>query len=437
MSIVNGRLIGITLVMIVVSVMLDTSIPDISTYTGGLDSSVYYLIIFISVTIVYAITQFIILNYVKSKIEVVTTNNIILNLHRFVSILQFIILGLILVLIFQMLLFGIYASILLKVIVSINYVVALILFAFLGVKLLMWERLNRNVTLISYSVAVFGLSLTCMLSIFYLPSQLVNQLGMNVIFPMKTVQIFVGDANNNFSLLYNVTFVTSFIITWVATVFLLHHYSKRIGRPLYWIMVFIPLIYFLTQFQSYIPDIFQGFHESDPLLYAIAYTLFYNTSKPIAGILFGLAFWSVSRAIKNSIVRDYMLISAFGMVMFFTANQPSALTLVPYPPFGVVTISFVALSSYLILIGIYTSSISISTDTELLKLVRKSLPYDSNLLGSIGGANEIQQIQNRTLKITSQLANKIDKETGIQTSIEEEDIKEYLNEILQVLRGKK
>jgi hypothetical protein len=50
---------------------------------------------------------------------------------------------------------------------------------------------------------------------------------------------------------YLITSILSFILTWVATVVLLHHYSGRLGRTKYWIVVSIPLVYFLSEFQVF------------------------------------------------------------------------------------------------------------------------------------------------------------------------------------------
>jgi hypothetical protein len=49
---------------------------------------------------------------------------------------------------------------------------------------------------------------------------------------------------------YNVTNIVSFILIWVSTVLLLYHYSSRVGKAKYWLIVSIPLLYFIIQFQG-------------------------------------------------------------------------------------------------------------------------------------------------------------------------------------------
>jgi hypothetical protein len=42
----------------------------------------------------------------------------------------------------------------------------------------------------------------------------------------------------------------------------------------------------------------------------------------------------------------------------------------PYPPFGIITTSLMGLSSYLVLVGIYSSAVSLSQDSELRRDIR-------------------------------------------------------------------
>jgi hypothetical protein len=55
-----------------------------------------------------------------------------------------------------------------------------------------------------------------------------------------------------------------------------------------------------------------------------------------------------------------------------------------YLPLGVVTVSFVGLSSYLMFVGLYCSALSLSEDIRLRQSIRKSTVEQSKLLDSIG-----------------------------------------------------
>jgi hypothetical protein len=49
------------------------------------------------------------------------------------------------------------------------------------------------------------------------------------------------------------------------------------------------------------------FRTSEPILFGVVYTLFFNATIPIGGALFGIAFWSVARSIERNTVKRYMI----------------------------------------------------------------------------------------------------------------------------------
>jgi hypothetical protein len=103
----------------------------------------------------------------------------------------------------------------------------------------------------------------------------------------------------------------------------------------------------------------------------------------------------------------------------------------PYPPFGLATISFLGLASYLVLIGIYASAISVSEDSKLRRSIRNFAINESKLLGDIGMAQMEQDIQKKIIAFTKQNKEKMTEETGIQSSLTEEDMKEYLEKVIR------
>ncbi len=244
----------------------------------------------------------------------------------------------------------------------------------------------------------------------------------------------IVDSFTDESYLYLTTI--SFILTWIATIFLLHHYSKKIGHYVYWLMVLTPLTAFLFPFQSFFPNIL-SFIYSSPIELEVVSSIVNNLTIPAGAVLFGIAFLGAGKRLSNlTVVRDYLFIAGLGIMLFFIANNPTFLTVLTFPPFGLSTICLVGISSYLLLVGIYSSSLSIAGDAELLRTVRKSLPAESNLLGMIGSAQQIQNIENRAIKMTNQLSAKMMLDSGVQTSINDEDIKAYLAEIMDELKQK-
>jgi hypothetical protein len=125
-------------------------------------------------------------------------------------------------------------------------------------------------------------------------------------------------------------------------------------------------------------------------------------------------------------------------MLLFTANQPIFLLLVPYPPFGLVTISFTELASYLFYLGIYSASVSISEDSKLRQSIqRAAIKESTQFLDSIGTAEMEQEIERRVVLMTAATKEKMEKETGISSSFDNEDIRKYLQKVLREIGSRR
>jgi ABC-type multidrug transport system fused ATPase/permease subunit len=214
---------------------------------------------------------------------------------------------------------------------------------------------------------------------------------------------------------------------------ILRHYSSKLRQVRYGVILSLPLVYFLLQFLPPFQSIITALPQSESVFFL--YTFIFTFSKPIGGILFGIAFWVIARTLGHTnIVRDYMIISAYGLVLLFISKQAVLLVIIIYPPFGLVTVSFMGLSSYLLLLGVYSSAISVSEDSKLRQSIRNLAIKESRLLDSIGTAHMEQEIQRRVLTLTKQNQNKMEEETGIQSSLTDDDAKEYLEKVIEEVK---
>jgi hypothetical protein len=421
----GSKAIFVMMVVIIATAIIDTSITRISVFTGGLHSQNQNTLYFIILIFVYAIGQYVILRYIASKRK----NRTMLGLmfvHKVISILQYILIVLLVSIVLEMIFTSAYSSLLLKTIIWINYALSAVLLGYLAVRFFEWYKSNKNTVVISYGFAMTALSALAIVTIIYISNELSGQRGLGYIHPNVTYFLFISNIINPITFLYIAVSILSFVATWVSTILLLRHYSNKLGRTRYWIIVSIPLIFFLSQFQAIVLNIFIPLRLSDPFLFGIISTLVFNSTKTVGGILFGIAFWSIAKNVTRKEVRDYMTISAFGMVLLFTSNQPLGLTFLPYPPFGLVTVSFLGLASYLILVGISSSAISVANDVEVRRYIKKSVEQEASLLGDIGTAQMEDQIRKMILNKTKQLSDKLTQNTGITPSLEEQDIKEYV-----------
>jgi hypothetical protein len=261
------------------------------------------------------------------------------------------------------------------------------------------------------------------------PRQIVPHLGENIPF------LVPGSAQAILNVGYDVVSIVSFIMMWSATCLLMRHYSQTFGWMKFWVVVSLPMVYFISQFITFSLNVFAPLIFSQSIFYGIVLTLIYIFSKPVGGALFGIAFWSITRKIPQSkSVQNYMIISAYGLTLLFTSNQANVLLSAPYPPFGLAAASIVGLSSYLILIGIYSSAISVAQDTKLRQSIKRFAIKESRLLDSIGTAQMEQELLRRVMSFTKDNQNIMTTETGVESSLTEAELKEYLEQVMQEVK---
>ena len=129
-----------------------------------------------------------------------------------------------------------------------------------------------------------------------------------------------------------------------------------------------------------------------------------------------------------------MTTSGYGLLLLFASNQATVLINSPYPPFGMAAISFVGLSSYLMFVGIYSSAASVAQDMKLRKSIRNSVERQLDLLHNIGAAEMEKEIVKKVLNVSKNLSAEISERTGIEPSLEEQDINDYLAQVLRETR---
>jgi hypothetical protein len=431
--------ISIVVVLIIIALIVDTSIVSIATSTGGLRSSPYDIALFVIMSVIFAGGQYIILGFIKhqykdrDKIGGLRTN--LRLIEKIMTIVQYVLISILVFTISQMIFTMSYNIVFLRAAILVSYGLSMILLGILAKRFFSWFRSNRNLVVLAYALATTMISINLLTTIIYTNNQFDDDPAL--IRPVRSLTGAFTAPDVIFSFAYIVTSVSSFILTWIATVLLLRHYSRKLGRAKYWIIVSIPLGYFLSEFQPLFLYSFSDFRMSDPVLFGIIYNLIFAISKPLGGLLFGIAFWSVARSLTNETVKGYMIISAFGIMLLFTANQPTGLILVPYPPFGLATVSFMGLASYLIFLGIYSASLSVSEDSRLRQSIRKTALKESQFLDIIGTAEMEQRIQQRVIDLNARTKNSMLSETGISSSLDEEDIKYYLKQVLAEIKSKK
>jgi hypothetical protein len=428
----NFLIVMLTVISILIA---DAIITKISVFISQELISMWRNVVFAMMAGIFIVGQYFIIEYVKSRERIFAKKAASIDMfHKVITIAQYALAVILLTAIFQIITASHYNISLLTLAIAISYILAIVNLSLLSQRFFSWYRSNRNLVVLLYGISAASLSLNAGLTLAF--SGVILQDKPELVLPRVGTLLPLFEPGSMKDILN--TSVISFLITWIATASLLHHYSRRLGKLKYWIIVAIPLVYFLSQFLSPLLGLFDPIIELSPVINSILLILIFALSKPAGGILFGVAFWTMARNVQNCMVRDYMIISAYGLALLFISNQAISTVNAPsFPPFGLVTISFMGLASYMMLVGIYYSAMSVSQDIKLRTTIRRFAVDELGLLHNIGSAELRVKLENQMKDVIAKNQTAMIEETGVQSSISEEDAKQYLNEILKELGKQK
>jgi signal transduction histidine kinase len=434
----DNRKLFLIFFLVATVLVIDISISNVADMISKQAISAWGISLFIAISAIYTIGQYYILEIVKAKTRISKIRAPLFStLEMMVTIVQYTLTAIMVIVVLQIVVISHYHTNLLTLATSASYGLAVFLMALLSYQLFSWFKLNPNFAVLIYALAAAMITINAIDSIVYFDVVL---LGKPVIVSAQSKVIFQtgfnpGTPMSVVRLVQNASVISYFLLTWSGTIIVLRHHIQRVGRIKFWIIVMLPLVYFM----SYYVTLYQALHPNSPVTTALSSNLIlpillYTYSASICGVLFGFGFRSVSRSInQSSHVRDYMIITAYGFILYFITGGATVLQ-AGYPPFGLANVSFVGLASFLILVGLYHSAISVAHDVKLRKTIKKSAMEESKLLVSIGAAQMEQEIQRRVLKNTKQQRETLTQQTGVQSSLTEYEIKQYLTKVLREIK---
>lgn len=438
MSTQNNKIILIIMVAVIIVMMLDVSLARVYDLIVKQPTSPWRITTFAVITSICIVANYLILSYVAHK-----STNIrsvmrmqLGTVHLMARISQLAIIAVLVILLLQTVINLRYNTWLIIAMLWINYGLTITMLSLLAQRFFSWSRSNRNTTVVLYALASASLSVNAGFSLVYVNDVLVNRPEESMAYSAGSmVSITPNSERAVLNSGFFVSSIVSFALLWIATAVLLHHYSHKLGTIRYWMIIGSPLVLFLGQFASFFIRLFDPLIASDPVSFTIWITLIFTLSKPIGGVLFGIAFYTIARNVKHNIVlRNYLIISAFGFVLLYVADHASVLLVAPFPPFGVPSVSFVGLASYLILLGIYSSVISISEDVKLRHLLRKTAIDQSKLLDSMATAHIREEIHKKAISIMKDNSDKMAEVTGIEHTHSEDLVKQYIDEVMKEMQ---
>jgi hypothetical protein len=237
--------------------IMDISLSNISDMISV--STSWGFAAFIAITIVYAVGQFLILEFVKQKSKSIRLKSRLFNkLFTIMTIVQFVLTASIVFIILQIFLNSYYSTSMLIWSSSISYAMASIVMVILALEFFLWYKSNRNFVVLLYGAASIITSFSIASSLVFftvillgMPSEMVSpsELTMEQEEVGHSEQEEVGHSEQEevghgpdirkfdqstipgkVQIVYVVSHTLSFLVLWGGTAMLLHSYSKRLGK---------------------------------------------------------------------------------------------------------------------------------------------------------------------------------------------------------------
>jgi hypothetical protein len=413
------------MLVVITTIMVDSEVGLVADFIPAQISSSVGIAVFIAIAIIFAITQSFILAYVKQSNKETEARALYLDVtHIIVSIAQYLLVGILAFVILQIMTAQQYNLTTLYVSQAISYGLWIVTLGLLARAFFSWyRRSDKNImvliltlSMIAYVVnGVIGLASNIDLlnqqrpvitstDVAYFPEFSIASLGSQI----GTATVIASSV--------------AYVLTWIGSVKLLYPYIKKMGKFKFWTIMGAAMVYYLVSF----PLLVLGYYTPSEDVDAMTNILIFSLGGIFTGIIFGAAFLTVARTLqKGTALRNHMIIAAYGLLVFYIAGSAIAAQ-AAYPPFGLASVSIIGLSCYLIYAGLYSSAVIVSQDTGLRLSIRRSVTEQSKLLHSIGKAHMEQELQSRVLTVAKKLSDTMVKETGVEPSMTENEIKEYI-----------
>src|SRR5918992_5045149 len=185
--------IFIIIIFIIIIIIVDTSIVSIATSAGGLRSSVSDIALFTFMVLVFAVGQYVILAFVRREYKDKEDKIGGLKHHdldwidKTVAITQYALIAILVSTILQMSFMSSYHILVLKATIFISYSLSFILLALLAKRFFSWFKLNHNLVVLTYALAITMISINAAITIIYTNTQLDESPPQDYIRPIRSV----------------------------------------------------------------------------------------------------------------------------------------------------------------------------------------------------------------------------------------------------------
>lgn len=434
----DSKKLLILMVVVIITLLIDSEIGYIADFIPEQLSSSTGLAGFIGIAIVFAVTQYFILSYIKQSNKETQARALNLDLtYSIISIAQFVLVGILAFIILQIIIAQQYSIMTLYASHVISYGLWIVTLGLLAKAFFSWYRLSsKNIMVLILALSMIAYVVNGITGLASYLDMLTQQKPVVTSTDIAYFPEFsIASLGSQIGLTTQIASSIAYVLTWIGTAKLLYPNIKKLGKTKFWTIMGAAMAYYLVSFPLFVLGYFTPSENID----AMTNILIFSLGAIFSGVVFGAAFLSVARTLqKESTLRYHMILAAYGFLLFYIAGSASAAQ-AAYPPFGLASVSFTGLSCYLIYSGLYSSAVTVSQDIALRTSIKRSVTEQSKLLDSMGTAQMEQELQSKVLRVTQKLLDKMEEESGVEASLTEADIKEHIemvrNEFKRIKSG--
>jgi hypothetical protein len=430
-----GQRVAAIIVVLILAITLDSLLSNISDLSGAqLTEGIKILFFSVLVACIVFSVRYLLTYYSRRiRVELRLLLRDLAIMSKVITITQIVLSTALVLIVLQMIFTLQYFTALLALVMITSYLLGSIVLGILSYKFFRWYKSKSNTLILLYALSSAALCVTSATTIIAQAAIMLNH------YPIVVEHVSVAQfpsVNENVdgfaAALLEVSYLIGFVavmLTWGATMLMLHNYSSQLGKVKYWFVILPPLVSLLIGLVPLMLAAPTTQSYSDEQLFS--FRIISITALISQGFLYGFAFLTVSNSIRSKIestITDYLNISALGITILLislSANMAAG----AFPPFGILSYSAFALGAYFFFTGIYSSAISVSIDSRLRYLIRRSIADQSRLIDSIALANMSQDLQKRIISIAKDHSESMAVETGIRSSLSESDMNDYLNKV--------
>jgi hypothetical protein len=241
----DGKKLLVIMTIVAVTLTVESQISNIADFIPEQLASGQGIAVFVGIWAIFTVTQYYVLAFVKHNNKAGRTRTRFRDLiHRIVTAAQFLLAGIVALVILQTLIAQEYNTVMLCIALSISYGLWIMTLGLLAKSFFSWYRSRKN-----FMVLIFGLSMVAYVinGVFGIYTQVDELAKRNSLIRSGDVAIF-PEFPSSINYVYQTASSVAYVLTWIATVMLLRPYIEKFGKIKFWSIMGATMAYYLIQF---------------------------------------------------------------------------------------------------------------------------------------------------------------------------------------------